>query len=148
MMSIFSVDESNALRSLYIEAFVDKTSDYYVRNIQERILFSDGMCYVGYLWDCFKNATAISENRSFCFLQEKSNLYIFWDIHSKDRISIPDYWKYSKESVLKMEKWDASLLSSLPEDIYIFDDTLLWSIALTHEEVKRGKRLCFFVNPL
>jgi len=65
-----------------------------------------------------------------------------WDIHTKERIFIKDYWKFKKKAVLKMK---ANLLFEgeihLPEDIYIFDDSFNWTIAKTHEDID-GERYC------
>ena len=63
------------------------------------------------------------------------------------RILIPDYWKYPKESVLKMTSQEFMRnRDSLPDDIYVMDDTFEWSIAFTHEEDAQQKRFCLFTE--
>lgn len=53
---------------------------------------------------------------------------MFWDIHSKDRIFIPNYWKYPKEAFLKMKVEEfLENMNNLPEDIYVVDDTIGFS---------------------
>lgn len=61
-------------------------------------------------------------------------VFVFWDNHSCDRILIPDYWKFPKESCLRMKYGDLCRNKIyLPEDIYIFDNSFQWTIAFTHE---------------
>lgn len=61
---------------------------------------------------------------------------------------IPDYWKFPKWSVLRLS---SGILSKnirvlpqvlhLPEDLYIFDETLQWTLITTHEYDKRNRRI-------
>ena len=138
--------QSNLLRVKYVDEFVNKLSSYYFNNIQHLKKYSDGLCYDGYLWDCLKNAEVVSESKADLILKEKHNIYIMWDLHSNEKILIPDYWKYPKNSILHCEKWSADFKIDLPEDIYVFDDTFSWSIVYTHEEMKPGKRYCLHID--
>ena len=36
------------------------------------------------------------------------------------------------------------LNNTLPEDIYVFDESFLWSIVFTHETGTDGKKWCIF----
>ena len=53
-----------------------------------------------------------------------------------------DYWKFDKDAVLKM---DFEILLDgeeyLPEDIYIFDESMTWTLIKTHEDID-GKCYC------
>ena len=104
--------------------------------------FSDGECYQGYLWDCLITPKVISIEEVVKFRAGLKNVFVFWDIHSKDRILIPDYWKFGKDNVLKL-KFDELMDNQeyLPEDIYIFDESIKWTLVLTHED-DNGKRIC------
>ena len=83
----------------------------------------------------------------FALLNARRQSTAFWDIHSKDRVLIPNYWKYPKESVLKMTSQEFMRnRDSLPDDIYVVDDTFEWSIAFTHEEDAQQKRFCLFTE--
>ena len=65
-------------------------------------------------------------------------VYVFWDIHSCERIFIEDYWKFDKEVVLKMDL--KTLIKGekyLPEDIYIFDVDCEWTMIKTHEYIDK-----------
>ena len=146
-MTILPKDQAETIRQLYIETFVDTEMDFYINNIQTLKEFSDGMRYTGYLWDCLKNAK--SKSKFFCndHLGRQGELYVFWDLHSKDRIFIENYWKYPIDSVLRMNYDELRKLENdLPEDIYIFDDTFEWSIAYTHEDDLKGNRLLYFTT--
>lgn len=147
-MNVLDNLQSDKLRSEYIRNFVDTTKEYYVNLIEQKTKFSDGVCYIGYLWDCLKNPQVIPEAEAKRILQEKQNIYIMWDIHSCERILIPNYWKYPKESVLSVDSWLASLKSSLPEDIYLFDDTFSWSVIFTHETDEQNNNFCLYTEAL
>lgn len=139
--------ESESIRQKYIQTFVDTNKKYYIERIKEKQFFTDGFCYTGYLWDCFKRFELKSESDCETFLSKQKNLYIFWDIHSSENILIPNYWKYPKESVLFLPCWNRDMYyDTLPEDIYFFDDSFSWSIAYTHEDDLDGKRFCYFAR--
>lgn len=56
--------------------------------------------------------------------------------HSCERILIEDYWKFDKDSVIEI---DFNVLlegeAYLPEDIYIFDKNMTWTLIKTHEDI-------------
>lgn len=147
-MNILYDGEASLIRSVFIESFVNTESNYYKSKIQRRKKVSDGYCYTGYLWDCVSSRQRISYQQAIQFLQDiERSMYAFWDIHSEDLILKKHYWIYPKESILVLSKSEiAGMIPTLPEDCYFFDDTLSWAIALTHEEIKAGKRICYSVN--
>lgn len=134
-------------RNKFIETFVDCKSAYYQDRIRTRQKFTDGDCYVGYLWDCLKHPIVDSEVNVIKIIENTEEpLLTMWDIHSCDRIFIPNYWKYPKQAVLEMDSEEYSRLqASLPEDHYIFTAEYKWAIAVTHEEVN-FKRWCLRVD--
>lgn len=138
--------KSDILRRKYIEEFVNTTSQYYKRNIAEKTLFSDGMCYKGYLWDCLLSINIITETEADKVLLGKDKMYIMWDIHSIERIFIPNYWKFPKTKLLCVNNWTKELKEKLPEDVYVFDDTFSWSIIYTHETYENDERYCILIN--
>lgn len=148
MMEIMTGETAARIREAYIRRFVDTTAAYYITNIQHRTPCSDGMCYSGYLWDCFRKPRPMSREACLAYLSGASDTcYVFWDIHSKDRILIPDYWKYPKDAVLRVTPDELlARMADLPEDIYIFDDTYSWSIALTHETDAQERPYCLFTD--
>ena len=133
--------QANTLRNKYIEKFINTNHPYYKEHIQHIQKFSDGYCYIGYLWDVLISSKVI-EFDYFKNLVFINDVYIFWDIHTKDRIFIEDYWKFKKNDVLKLN-YNILLdnLKYLPEDIYIFDETFDWTLILTHEDNHFNKRL-------
>ena len=145
-IKIIPENEAQKLRKQYIDTFIDTEKDYFKKYIQERHNYSDGSCYTGYLWDCLKNFFVID----FKYIQEityKSNeVFVFWDIHTKERILITDYWKFRKEAVLRLDFETLIMnLEYLPEDIYIFDESMTWTLILTHEYFN-DKRWCLKCN--
>ena len=133
---------SDELRGKYIEEFVDSSSDYYIENIKNTRFYSDGLCYLGYLWCCLKEPCVVPEHIARNFLQNQKHLYVMWDISTCKNIFIPDYWKYPKRSVMYIEQWTDALKEDLPEDIYLFDDTFRWSVIFTHETDLNNRPYC------
>ena len=145
-MKILDAVKSDKLRSKYIQNFVDTTKKYYIELIENKTEFSDGLCYIGYLWDCLKDPKVISEAEASRILQGKKDLYIMWDIHSCERIHMPNYWKYPKTSVLTTNMWADAFKSNLPKDIYLFDDTFRWSVIFTHETDEKENNYYLYVE--
>lgn len=134
---------AEVLRKKYIESFVDCTLVYYTEYIQRLKEYSDGECYIGYLWDCLKNASTITESQAFEKLRGSTALlYIMWDIHSCEKIWIPNYWKYPKSAVIQISADELEkYLTTFPEDIYIFPSDYMWTVSLTHEYIGQ-ERYC------
>ncbi len=130
-------DEAYRLRSRYIDAFVDTAHPYYREHIEQ----PKDPRYSGYLWDLLIDAELISEDEICGLIPEAVRVYAMWDLHSPEKISIPDYWKFPVEGVLWL-LYGTLLrgLQHLPEDLYIFDDGLRWTIALTHEYLDKDTR--------
>jgi hypothetical protein len=145
-MLVFDSKKSDILRLKFINTFVNTGSDYYIKHVKNRQMFSDGLCYTGYLWDCLLSPKIISESELNQILCEKQNIFIMWDIHTCDQIFIPDYWKFPKSSVLFVENWTDELKVDLPEDIYIFDENFNWAAVYTHEDDFEGNRWCLLVE--
>jgi len=126
---------ANILRNQYINRFIDTSKDYYIKKITHLKRFSDGFCYTGYLWDCLKESTLVSYEY-ITSISHLDDVYVFWDIHSQDLIFIDDYWKFGKETILNVN-YSVLIknLEYLPEDLYIFDNTLSWTLVVTHEYV-------------
>mgnify|MGYP004473051747 FL=1 len=145
-ITILDSTKSDTLRCEYIKNFINTSSLYYKENIERKILFSDGLCYTGYLWDCLLKPTVISECKANQFLQGKRRMFIMWDIHSCERILIPNYWKFPKTKIISTDAGIESFKHDLPEDVYIFDDTFSWSVIYTHETDEKEERYCLFVD--
>ncbi len=147
-IQVIQGDEADILRQMYISSFVMTKSAYYHQYIETIYNDDDGPFYTGYLWDTLKQWKRISLFTAKDYIETRTqDIYVFWDIHSATRIFIPEYWKYPKNAVLKIpaQAFEA-LLDTLPEDIYIFDDSLSWSVIFTHEELKPGRRICLYCS--
>ncbi len=144
--TILDAETGNRIRKQYIEKFIDQTKPDYQKYIATKHEFLDGFCYLGYLWDYLKNPTIVHQNRMAETTHLSNMVYVFWDIHSCERILIENYWKFDKNTVLEMSL--QNLLDGyqyLPEDIYITDKKLSWTFVLTHEDIE-GTRYCLKVK--
>ena len=127
---ILGKEEAERYCDLYIKKFVDPYT--HAKCYQERIEclheFSDGLCY---------EETQIEEYRNFL-----KQVFVFWDNNSRDRIFIKDYWKFGKKDMIELD-YNLLLdhLEFFPEDIYITNKDLSWTIVFTHEDDLLGKRL-------
>lgn len=141
-LAILPQEAAQSLRSEYIKSFMDTQKQYYNKYIDTVNEYSDGACYTGYLWDCLKNAIVIDLQYIESISNNLNSVYVLWDIHTKERIFIEDYWKFGKDSILKLKFAELMKnLEYLPEDIYIFDESFTWTVVLTHEYVD-DKRWC------
>ena len=139
---ILSKEEAEAYRNRYIEKYINTSSEYYKNNIETVEEFSDGLCYVGYLWDVLKSPSFINEDQIEGYRKFLKQVVVFWDNNSRDRIFIKDYWKFGKKDVIELD-YNLLLdhLEFFPEDIYITDKTLQWTIVFTHEDDLEGNHL-------
>ena len=145
-MKIIRNQSANSIRNRFIETFINKKCEAYVNDISKPFQCSDGICYTSYLWDALKNPSLVSEENIKENLKHFKKFYIMWDIHSKDYIFIPNYWKYPKECILLLTAVEfRKMQNDLPEDIYVFDDSFNWTYVYTHEEMN-GKRYCLMQN--
>lgn len=144
-VEVLPLDEANILRELYIDNFIDKSKEGYKNNISVRKLFPDGYCYTGYLWDYLKKYQRITFQSLINELSNKKSVLVLWDIHSSNRIITNDYWKFGKDSVVRIDtKYLIEGIDNFPEDIYIFDDDFLWTYIITHEDDGK-RRICLKV---
>lgn len=141
-IEILNSTKGDELRKKYIEQFIDTDHVMYHNQIQIKHKFIDGYCYLGYLWDYIKNPIIIQEASFYSLINKFDKVFVFWDIHTCERILIKDYWKLGKNTMIKLTL--ETLLCGeayLPEDIYIFDDSLTWTLVKTHEDIN-GERYC------
>jgi hypothetical protein len=145
-VEILSENQAEELRKDYIEKFINVEHVHYKNHISVYKTYCDGECYTGYLWDCLKNSQMFRFRELKYYLENYSMVYVFWDIHTKERIFIENYWKFDKWAVLHLNSQLLfENLEYLLEDIYIFDDSLSWTLILTHEYVN-DRRFCLKVE--
>lgn len=60
-MRIVEGEQADCLRSRFIDAFINQEGEVYTQSISKPFACSDGMCYLGYLWDALKDPVLISE---------------------------------------------------------------------------------------
>jgi hypothetical protein len=136
---ILAARQAAIARKKFIQTFLDTTTDFFRQNIRRKRRFSDGYCYQGYLWDCLAEYSRMPFKTILRRLLRYKNVYVFWDIHSRDRILIKNCWLFPKQAVLEVPtEILAANLVFLPEDIYIFDDSFNWALILTHEYDEKG----------
>ena len=133
-ITVLDEDTASEFRDIYINTFIDINSPHYIEYIIKLRNFPNGDFYMGFLWDCLKSPKIIKFNyiKNMFFTND---VYVFWDIH----FYIEDNWKFKKNDMLKLS-YELLLdnLQYLPEDIYIFDETLDWTLILTHETNLKG----------
>lgn len=143
---LLSPEDSAFWRQAFLDAFVDTSKDHYQRYIASPRQFSDGIHYTGYIWDCLRSPLRITIQRFRLEVVRRQELFVMADDHSRDRIPNAVLWPYPAYSVARCEP-QALLdsLKSLPEDIYVFDSSVSWTLVLTHESDGK-RRICFAVG--
>jgi len=144
LIDVITGERARHIREMYIQRFVNTQLDGYKDTIATKTQFKDGEYYVGYLWDYLISKEVVIDRQIFEILeQEPREIYVFWDLHSSQRIFVKDYWKYPRDAVLSLLSSNLpSGLSYLPQDIYIVDHNFTRTFVLTHEELDNKKRWC------
>lgn len=132
-------EEAGEIRTRFVSDYVDVDSQYFEDRIATLKRFSDGEFYSGYLWDVIPNYTRISGEQAASLARSLGSSYSLWDLHSADKIWLPDYWKFPRDAVLKgpaIEIFHARPI--LPADLYIIREDFAICLVLTHEEEPHG----------
>ena len=146
-MQILNQYQADEYRKRYINKYINTNSKFYIDRIETLTQFSDGLCCTGYLWESLKSPMFIHEEQIETYRSKLKQVLIFWDNNSKDRIYIKDYWKFGKKTMVRV---DYNLFLDhahfFPEDVYITDETLQWTIVFTHEDDINNRRLIMQVG--
>jgi hypothetical protein len=139
---ILSPEDSAFWRQAYLDAFVDTTNEHYRRYIASPCQFSDGVHHTGYIWECLRSPSRITIQRFQHEVVTHPEVFVMADDPSRDRVPGAPLWPYPPYSVARFEppRLLASL-ASLPEDIYVFDSSVSWTLVLTHED-DGSRRIC------
>jgi hypothetical protein len=139
---ILTPSEAHAVRARLVEARLDPEWKGEGPDQLELRPFDDGLSYTGYLWDYLADKEVVEEEEVWRRVDRMPTVLAMWDIHSTERVRIPNYFRFPKGTVLRSQpKIIKEGLGYLPEDLYLFDESCGWVGALTHEWVD-GKRYC------
>ena len=143
---ILNPKDSSYWRDAYLNAFVDVSSAYYQNNIAKLQQYSDGRHYFGYVWDCFREPQAITYERLRNEVMQFTEIFVMADDHSRQKVMGAPLWPYPPYSVVNFKpQIFLNALVALPEDLYIFDSSVSWTLVLTHE-YNDEKRICLTVG--
>ena len=148
IVTVITGDEARVLKNMFIDRFVDKQSSWYhalLKQLQE----SQGKHYHGCLWDSLfrANLRVVPMDYVANHLRQYESVYLFWDNHPEICFTWRNpHWSYPKNCLLRLSfsQWE-EMKDLLPEDCYLFDETLTWAVALTHEESSPGCRVCYYL---
>lgn len=132
------------LRERFVDVRVDPRYADEAAEALRPVRFSDGPAYKGYLWDFLSDKEVVSVDELWRRVRPVPEVYAMWDLHSVEGVRIPNYFQFPRGTVIRTDP--ATLrcgLEYLPEDLYIFDETLKWAGALTHEFVD-DSRFCLW----
>jgi hypothetical protein len=143
---ILSPEDSSFWRQAYLDVFIDTSKDYFRRHIASPRQFSDGVHHTGYLWDCLRLPSRITVQRFSLEVVRHAEVFVMADDHSRDQIPGAPLWPYPAYSVAGFKPQTLlDLLKSLPEDIYVFDSSVSWTLVLTHEDDGK-RRICYAIG--
>ncbi|RAT96639.1 hypothetical protein [Brevibacillus sp. Leaf182] len=130
-------ERSKSLKERYVSIFFDTESCSFRRFVYKRYVSQ----YRGFLWELarFNNndkgiiREGLSKNEAATFLLQKGEVLVFWE----------GYSTFGKEMIRdKIMKMDAKQLlenyTRFTLDMYIFDETLTWTVIFQHERDEDG----------
>ncbi|MGG4450169.1 hypothetical protein HPY28_17170 [Brevibacillus sp. HB1.2] len=137
MISSLEKERSKSLKERYVSIFFDTESCSFRRFLYKRYVSQ----YQGCLWELarFKNndqgiaREGMSKDEAVSFLLQKSEVLVFWE----------GYSTFGKEMIRdKVMKMGAKHLlenyTRFTSDMYIFDETLTWTVIFQHERDEDG----------
>ncbi|MFB6367938.1 hypothetical protein ACFCP7_28800 [Paenibacillus elgii] len=120
------IDQKDIWKNQFIEKFFTTNCEYY-KNYAN---VGDGY----YLWCCFKRqgqiyTFSVDEFGSVIDRMNAKDVFLFWDHHI-----IPEIMDLGRNEMFTCSKqFLTDNLSAFPLDFYVFDQTLKWTIIMTHE---------------
>lgn len=148
-MQIIQGKEAAELRELYAEAFLDTHGERYRRYT--------AMPSMGLMWDCFPvsqgKKSVESERTCLWQIERRTEVYVIWDVYAYGwgmwhplPEFVPEH--YATSSVMRMSAEEfLAHYKEFPDDIYVFDDSLTWTVILTHEYYgAHDKRICYYME--
>lgn len=137
-------EQATRLRQGYVSRFVKQDSQYFRSRIERLQRHADGYYYDGYLWDCLQRPELIRQDAFFEELSHHNAVYVMSDLHSNNKVRVDDYWSFPKCNVLVTQVTSLpALLPLLPDDLYVFDESLNWSLVVTHEIYEDGSTIFY-----
>ena len=145
---VLTGERATAIRERFKQAFLDRSHPWYRDGIEDLKEFSDGRFYTRFMRDFLRHFRSASEAEVWEECLRHDELIVLWDIHSADRIHIPDYWKFPRDPVLVgAPEAFRSGQHLLPNDLYLFDSTFSWAGVLTSDYSHEQERMCALATP-
>ena len=131
---ILSKESEAFFRQSYQHAFLDIKSPLYADRIV-KLIEIDGESYqTSYMRYILRNAKLISLSESIEILTNHTKVLVIWDVNAVDYKYHDNYWKFGTWTIIEVTpEYLLSIDSDLPEDYYVFDCELSWSIVFTHD---------------
>jgi hypothetical protein len=118
-----SADESSFWREAYADKFVDTDCEQY-----RQYIASQGN---GLLWESIRSGFRITIQRFLAELAAKSEVLVMADYNRPITC-------FHSSSLMES-------LASLPDDIYVFDSSLSWTLVRTHESTAK-RQICWAIG--
>jgi|SRR5579884_3597380 len=137
-----------AIRNRFMSEFVDIDRPWYRENIAMLHRYKDGEFYTGYLWEVLDRWQPTSEDELIARSMTMGSAYALWDLHSSEKILIPNYWKFPRDAVLNgLASVILTAQDILPKDLYVFDVEFKVCLVLTHECDEKGNDIRLVAFP-
>lgn len=139
---LLSREKSASVRERFIQTFIDTSSANFLERIAATRSFWDGEKQTGYLWECFRRCNRISYEQFIAGVMRHDPVLVMADDLSRVEVVGAPLWAYPPGSVISLSPDTLiPLLPALPEDLYVFDESVSWTLALTHEHEGQD-RIC------
>ena len=141
-MKILTGIESAQIRERFQKTFLDFENPYYHSFFNAKLTLENYHQYTDYMWDILKNKEVIWGAEAEKRLQEQGEIFLMWD----DNRFIPLQFPYARKGVLRLTFAEFQSQESIfPDDVYFFDESYSWAIALTHTYQEEG-RWCLWIR--
>ncbi|TNJ64026.1 hypothetical protein FE784_22215 [Paenibacillus hemerocallicola] len=98
-----------------------------------------------YLWERLIQYNPMKFEAIYQYVREDEDVCFFWDAHS----SLGLLYSLGREHIFKLlfkEVMYHYKQKNIPEDVYLFNESLSWTIALTHEPQNEHDWKCFSIG--
>ena len=151
------LDNPLDVRNEFVYRFIDTNRPLFDQHIKQ----STAAGYQGFLWEFFQFPAAVEEKEALRFIEQRKSVLFFFDnwcsYKSRTYIFPEKTWKLSafqssgstlldimsKYSFVGLGDHREADIEPIPDEVYIFDETYTWYIALTTENLPNGERLCY-----